>query len=458
MIARNVQRTLWLLMGCVSLMIAGGSAHADGPALKAKTELKIADFYAMRNEQIRLLESDKSGKTTDGIFKEIFAAEDRLCRDLVNLCMEMPASQAAKKALIWVMNKPNRGEQGDYGVEFYRAAYLLVRYHGNDAEAASLGLWMDKQIGPGRDLFIYGMNAAAKEHNAKGIARLSLALYLNAKVMMFQRIQKEIDENEKALEKKPIEGTAGLDSTILNAPVAAYTATFMHLDRNALAAQAVRLFEEVARDYPDVPAKSSLYLEKEEGVRSNPPMRVGKLLSPDEVEQIRKVLARPVPSLSDSAKRHLDELLNLVEGKPAPEIDSEGVDGKRFKLSDYRGKIVVLIFWGTWCGPCMAEVPNERALAEKYKGKPVALLGVDCEEDRSLAIEAMKREGISWPNWFDGTPGEGPIAKAYHVRIFPTMMVIDGDGIIRSKFGNSESAAKLIDTLLAEMQAKGTIK
>ena len=88
----------------------------------------------------------------------------------------------------------------------------------------------------------------------------------------------------------------------------------------------------------------------------------------------------------------------------------------------------------------------------------MALLGVDCEEDRSLAIEAMKREGISWPNWFDGTPGEGPLAKAYHVRIFPTMMVIDGDGIIRSKFGNSESAAKLIDTLLAEMQAKGTIK
>lgn len=140
-------------------------------------------------------------------------------------------------------------------------------------------------------------------------------------------------------------------------------------------------------------------------------------------------------------------------GKPAPEIDAEGVDGKRFKLSDYRGKIVVLIFWGTWCGPCMAEVPHEREMAEKYKDKPVALLGVDCDEDRTKALEVMKKEGITWPNWYDGEPGQGPIAKAYHIRAYPTVMVIDAEGKIRLKNGRGKDLDDFVDKLLEEMKA-----
>src|SRR5208337_4921492 len=63
-------------------------------------------------------------------------------------------------------------------------------------------------------------------------------------------------------------------------------------------------------------------------------------------------------TLADVAKARLDEMENLVAGKPAPAIDGTGMDGKPLKLSDYRGKVVVLVFWGTWCGPCMQEVPT----------------------------------------------------------------------------------------------------
>src|SRR5215475_209715 len=62
-------------------------------------------------------------------------------------------------------------------------------------------------------------------------------------------------------------------------------------------------------------------------------------------------------------------------GLPAPEIDSEDFDGNRVKLSDYRGKVVVVVFWYAACPPCRAMIPHERELAERYRDKPFAMIG-----------------------------------------------------------------------------------
>ena len=143
---------------------------------------------------------------------------------------------------------------------------------------------------------------------------------------------------------------------------------------------------------------------------------------------------------------------NLVEGNPAPEIDGVDFSGKPLKLSDYRGKVVVLVFWGSWCGPCMREVPHERALAERLKDKPFAVLGVNCDDDKAAAATAIKSERITWPNWHDGAPGEGVIAKRYHIRSYPTLFVIDGQGIIRHKQIVGEGLDKAVDQLLKQAQ------
>ena len=145
---------------------------------------------------------------------------------------------------------------------------------------------------------------------------------------------------------------------------------------------------------------------------------------------------------------------NLIAGKPAPEIDGVDFDGKPLKLSDYRGKVVVLVFWGTWCGPCMREVPHERALAERLKDKPFAVLGVNCDDDKQAAVNAIKSERMTWPNWHDGAPGEGPIAKRYHIRGYPSVFVIDGQGIIRQTqtYLLGDVLDKAIDDLLNAMK------
>ena len=112
-------------------------------------------------------------------------------------------------------------------------------------------------------------------------------------------------------------------------------------------------------------------------------------------------------------------MVNLAVGRPAPEIEGTDMDGKPLRLSDYKGKVVVLVFWGTWCGPCMALVPQERELVARLKDQPFALLGVDCKDDRETARKAMAREGMTWPSWYDGAADRGPIAERYHVRGYP---------------------------------------
>ena len=177
----------------------------------------------------------------------------------------------------------------------------------------------------------------------------------------------------------------------------------------------MRLFEEVISEYGDVPHVTRRRRELEALLKEPAPEWNGKPLTDEGRRSIERLLARK-KTLGQEAEARLDEMFNLAVGKPAPEIEGVDVDGKPLKLSDYQGKVVVLVFWGSWCGPCMAQVPHERELVERLKGEPFALLGVDCEADKDTARAVMARERMTWPNWYDGAQGEGPIAKRYHIR------------------------------------------
>jgi peroxiredoxin len=149
-------------------------------------------------------------------------------------------------------------------------------------------------------------------------------------------------------------------------------------------------------------------------------------------------------------------MYNLVAGKPAPEIDGLDTAGKPLKLSTYRGKVVVLVFWGSWCGPCMREVPHERELAARLKDQPFALLGVDCRDDKTAAQKAIESNKMTWPNWYDGESFEGPIVKRYHIRSYPSVFVIDAEGIIRHREVLGPDVDKAVDDLLKETAPRGS--
>jgi thiol-disulfide isomerase/thioredoxin len=159
--------------------------------------------------------------------------------------------------------------------------------------------------------------------------------------------------------------------------------------------------------------------------------------------------------LADKAKAELARIANLPNlkvGKLAPEITGEDLDGKPLKLSDHRGKVVVVCFWATWCGPCMAMVPHEREIVHRLAGKPFALLGVNSDEagDREKARKAVREKQMTWPSWWDGGV-RGAIQTAYDVPHWPMVYVLDAKGVIRYIDVSGKELDKAVDTLLAEV-------
>jgi thiol-disulfide isomerase/thioredoxin len=144
-------------------------------------------------------------------------------------------------------------------------------------------------------------------------------------------------------------------------------------------------------------------------------------------------------------------------GLPAPEIDGETFDGTRMKLSDYRGKVVVLVFWFSRCGPCKAMIPHERHLVERHRGKPFALLAVNNDENTDDARELIVSKKMIWPVW-KTTGYFDPINKAWGVSSWPAVFVIDAKGVIRHALVRGPELDAAVDALLAETTKDASAK
>jgi thiol-disulfide isomerase/thioredoxin len=166
------------------------------------------------------------------------------------------------------------------------------------------------------------------------------------------------------------------------------------------------------------------------------------------------------PLLKTEAEKQLIQLLHFSLGKAAPDIEAESIEGRKFKLSDSRGKITVLSFWASWCGPCMRLVPVERALTERLKGKPFTVIGVNGDGSLPDARRAVAHEKMTWPSFWNGKDGpHGPISSAWNVSGWPTVYVLDANGIIRFKFeGYGDPTSNVlngsVDELMKDVESR----
>jgi len=118
----------------------------------------------------------------------------------------------------------------------------------------------------------------------------------------------------------------------------------------------------------------------------------------------------------------------LQTGAPAPAFQLNSNSGKPVALADFRGQIVLLNFWASWCGPCRQEMPILEQLNRQYHGKGVTLLGINVEPDSAAAVNWLKATPVTFPILFDT---DSKVSNLYEVAGMPNTVIIDRKGQVR---------------------------
>jgi thiol-disulfide isomerase/thioredoxin len=145
---------------------------------------------------------------------------------------------------------------------------------------------------------------------------------------------------------------------------------------------------------------------------------------------------------------NIKALLNNTVGGKATDFVQNTPDGKPVKLSDFRGKYVLVDFWASWCGPCRRENPNIVKAYKTYKNKNFTILGVSLDKDKQAWLAAVEKDGLDWTQVSDLKFWDNGAAKLFGVQSIPQNMLIDPDGIIIRKNLRGEELQKVLSEIL----------
>jgi len=109
------------------------------------------------------------------------------------------------------------------------------------------------------------------------------------------------------------------------------------------------------------------------------------------------------------------------------------LEGKPLSIANFKGKVVLIDFWATWCPPCRAEIPNVVATYQKYHDKGFEIIGVSLDEDKAKLIDFTKDQNMTWQQFFDGQGWSNKLAVKYGIQSIPATFLLDGDGNIIGK-------------------------
>jgi thiol-disulfide isomerase/thioredoxin len=305
-----------------------------------------------------------------------------------------PDDEAAYQSCQWIVDRMrNVGNAEKPMFEADEAAWkILAEHHTHREDLPMMCLRAVQYFGPAREAFLRELLARDNlPSEQRGFATIALAELLAHKYDFLE--------------------VAGADSRRQpRDEFAAYVKQRMHPDwgkdlipANAakFKSESIALFREVLDEYANIPVT------------------------------ITAPYFRDLKNLGEKASKSLHALENLTLGAEAPNIVGKDLHGQPMELRDFRGKVAVLSFWFTGCGPCMEMIPQEQKLVETYEGQPFVLLGICSDESPEQAQKTASEYKMTWPCWFDGQ--DGPIAQDWNVLGWPTIYVLDKNGIIAAK-------------------------
>lgn len=161
-------------------------------------------------------------------------------------------------------------------------------------------------------------------------------------------------------------------------------------------------------------------------------------LEPNSTEagQARAVIAKP----------------KMVDARLALSFAVKSHTGVELSLEKLRGKIVLLDFWASWCGPCRQDMPDTRRIWKKYGGDQFVMIGINLDSNRQAFEAYIREEGVAWPQYYDGLGWGNKLARLYAVYGIPHTVLIDQDGVIQATGLRAERLANKIGDLLKKLQ------
>jgi thiol-disulfide isomerase/thioredoxin len=243
-------------------------------------------------------------------------------------------------------------------------------------------------------------------------------------------------------------------------------------DRNVVMEKQGALAEELYKAHPDHPKAPQLmglrlmqklsgaeYAnatgEAEEFVKAHPKSELSPNLlamvamrtdnRDKELDLYRRIVADyPDSQAALAAKGQLRQIEDI--GKPFDLAFTDAITEKPVSMKGLHGKVVVVDFWATWCGPCVAEMPNMKQLYAKYKDKGVEFIGVSLDQPGE-GLEKLKKfvedKGIEWPQYYQGNGWQSDFSSSWGITGIPCLFVVDADGNLYS----AEARGKLEDLI-----------
>ena len=183
-------------------------------------------------------------------------------------------------------------------------------------------------------------------------------------------------------------------------------------------------------------------------------LQLAKAMAADHYLDGVPTTSRPTgPTARGWAAGKVREIELVSVGKVLPEVSGETLEGEVEQISDYRGKVVVFDVWTTWCGPCVAMIPHQNEMVEKFRDEPYQMISVSCDAERETLENFLETKEMPWKHWWVGQ--DSPLQESLNVRIFPTIIVLDAKGVIRHKNIKEEELEAAVEELLKEAKEEG---
>ena len=177
----------------------------------------------------------------------------------------------------------------------------------------------------------------------------------------------------------------------------------------------LKLVEQLAKDFPDTPQGNQ-----------------AEQLTPRVQEMVE-------------AKKIQDK---MVVGQPFPDFKEVDLEGNPLSVAQFKGKVVLVDFWATWCGPCIQELPNVLETYQQYHEKGFEIIGISLDNKKESLTQFIENRKMSWPQFFDGNGWDNKLAVQYGIKSIPATYLVDAEGNLAAKNLRGPALAKKVGELL----------